>query len=348
MPASVEVFSGTAPPGWDEIVSGLGGNIFHSLVWAEYQSHRGAGESIFLLARDPGGRSLGGAVALYRKSRRPVLSLLLREFEVTAHPFGFAEDPAGLANFVGRCEGVARDFGCATIVLGSNMSGDSPFVPGEHGYVESLRVEFHADLRRDRDELWSDLAKDQRERVRGLPRKGIGVEEGADRADLKGLQMVRENTQEKRSRRGQGYELSDGGLYDTLYDGLLARGAARLFVARHEGEVIAALFFSAFNGQAYSVFSGSTEFGYKAGAQSGLYWKAVETFKGEGFWRLNRGGVPASAEGESDPLHGIYRFKKRLGTVPVLCRSGEKVVSRARHQLFRLREMLASWRVRPR
>ncbi|MHB8762735.1 MAG: GNAT family N-acetyltransferase [Deferrisomatales bacterium] len=338
MPAPVEVFSGSAPPGWDEIVGSLGGNIFHSSIWADYERERGAGEPVFFLARDGAGRPLGGALCLFRRSRRPLLSLLLRSLAVTAHPFGFKSDPEGLAAFVARCEGAARDLGCANLSLGSNMSGDSPFLPAEHGYAESLRFEFHADLRREREELWSDVAKDQRERVQALPRKGIVVEEGEGRGALGGLQMVRESTQEKRSRRGQGYELAADDLYDTLYDRLLARGAARLFVARHEGEVVAAILFSAFNGQAYSVFSGSTDLGYKAGAQSGLFWKSVETFRGEGFWRLNRGGVPASAERESDPLHGIYRFKRRLGTVPVVCRSGEKVVNRWRSAAQRIRE----------
>ena len=47
-------------------------------------------------------------------------------------------------------------------------------------------------------------------------------------------------------------------------------------------------------------------------------------------------GVPASAEKDDDPLHGIYRFKIRLGTTPVTCRSGEKVLNRLQDGLAQL------------
>ena len=123
----------------------------------------------------------------------------------------------------------------------------------------------------------------------------------------------------------------------------LQRGCARLFVARMKGEVVAALFFAAFGGRAYSMFSGSLDSGYRVGAQSGLYWKAVETFTEEGFFELNRGGVPADAERSDHPLHGIYQFKLRLGTTPELCRSGRKVLSPAREQLSKLRDRIRAW-----
>lgn len=336
----VEISMTTQPNDWDHFVCALGGNIFHSSIWAEYLRDRGMGEPVYLMARSSDGRYLGGALGLFRKSQRPLFSMILREFELTSHPFGFQDARDVLADFLDHCEGIASDMRCSSLILGSNMSGDSSFIPNQFGYEEFLRLEFHVDLQRDRDELWSAVAKDQRDRVRTLSRKGIYVEEGEDRKALTGLQMVRENTQTKRAQRGQGYKLAEQDLYDSLYDRLLAKGAARLFVARHEGAVIAALFFSTFNRQAYSVFSGSTDYGYKTGAQSGLFWRAVETFKGEDYWRLNRGGVPASASRESDPLHGIYRFKKRLGTVPVVCRSGEKVVNRLAYAIKEARKLL--------
>jgi lipid II:glycine glycyltransferase (peptidoglycan interpeptide bridge formation enzyme) len=74
------------------------------------------------------------------------------------------------------------------------------------------------------------------------------------------------------------------------------------------------------------MFSGSTTEGYRAGAQTYLYWRAVERFLEEGLVLLNRGGVPASAAVEGDPLHGLYRFKTRLGTTPVACYSGTKTL----------------------
>jgi lipid II:glycine glycyltransferase (peptidoglycan interpeptide bridge formation enzyme) len=218
------------------------------------------------------------------------------------------------------------------------MSGASPLVPGAHGYRETRRVEFLVDLRRDRDSLWKAIRKDQRERIRRLEREGVSVEATTRPEDIQGLASVRQATREKRSERGQVYEVrADETFSADLYDHLVKQGAARLFVARRAGDVLAALFFVTFNDRAYSVYSGSTEAGYRIGAQSGLFWTAVERFKDEGFELLNRGGVPASAEDESHPLHGIYLFKLRLGTTPTVCRSGTKVLSKFRDRLVRLR-----------
>ncbi|MGH7277529.1 MAG: GNAT family N-acetyltransferase, partial [Candidatus Rokuibacteriota bacterium] len=215
----------------------------------------------------------------------------------------------------------------------SFSSGTSPFVPAEHGYEERHRIEFCVDLTLDTAALWQAMRKDQREKVRRLGREGVTLDAGSRPDDLGGLQLTREATRVRRTGRGQRYERSPEVLYEHLSEYLVKRGAGRLFVARLRGETIAAIFFVTFNGRACSIFSGSTEAGYRLGAQSGLFWTAVETFKAEGFIELNRGGVPASAAEEGDALQGIYLFKLRLGATPRLCRSGEKVVSPVRHYL---------------
>jgi hypothetical protein len=244
-------------------------------------------------------------------------------------------------HFLRHLERLARQLGCARLRLGSFMSGHSPLIPAEHGYAEEQRVEFTVDLTADLDVLWRSIRKDQRERVRRLEREGVGIEPGVELQDLAGLRVAREATQSRRTEQGRGYTLdADEAFYESLYAHLIKAGAARLLLARRAGEVVAALFLSTWNGRACSMFSGSTESGYRLGAQGGLFWTAVETFKAEGFHELNRGGLPASAASDADPLHGIYQFKSRLGTTPRLCRSGEKVISPTRDRLRRFAEAL--------
>ncbi len=338
-----ETHVGSAPDGWDEVVCRLGGPVFHSTLWAEYQRKTKNVQPMFLLARDENGNECAGAVAFFLQSHRPFASWVFRKLQLPAHPFVRDHDGAVAAQIVQRCEELARTLKCSRITIDSFMSGRSAFVPSEYGYMESQRLEFSLDLSRDMDSLWKGIRKDQRERIRRLERMGVTVEIGTTEEDLQGLRLAREATQTKRSGQGQGYQLSsDDGFYEGIYEHLLNRGAARLFVARHSGQVVAALFFVIFNGKAYSVFSGSTDQGYKLGTQCGLFWTAVETFKADGFQELNRGGVSASAASESDPLHGIYLFKVRLGTTPLMCRSGQKVLSPLRDRLSRLRKRLWS------
>jgi hypothetical protein len=221
------------------------------------------------------------------------------------------------------------------------MSGDSAFAPNDRDYLETGRLEFHLDLTRDLESLWSGIGKDQRDKIKKLPRSGVSIIEGRTLGDLQGLALVREATHSKRAARDQGYDLdANPKLYEQLFEKLVSNGMGRLFLAKRDDAVIGALFFSSFNARAYSVFSGSTAEGYRLGAQGGVFWSAVQAFKSEGFTLMNRGGVPASAVEEGDPQHGIFGFKKRLGTTVVSCRSGEKVLIPMLDQLGQLRERL--------
>jgi hypothetical protein len=331
-----EASVGIAPDAWDDTVCALGGAVYHSTVWAEYQQKVTGILPIFLVGRDHVGSVSAGALGLFRKSHRPIVSLLSRSLVLATHPFTRQDEPDLCADFVRECEAYAKNLGCTSIGIDSFSAGQSGFCPAEFGYAETRRVEFCVDLRQSTDELWKNISRDQRERIRRLKREGISVEVGMERDDLKGLKLAREFTQAKRSQQGQGYDLPGHvDFYETIFEYLIRRGAARLFLARRAGETLGAIFFATFNGRAGSIFSGSTKLGYKVGAQSGLYWAAVESFKADGFKELNRGGVPESAEHESDPLHGIYRFKQRLGTTPRLCRSGEKILRPIHHWLSR-------------
>ncbi|HEX7077299.1 MAG TPA: GNAT family N-acetyltransferase [Candidatus Eisenbacteria bacterium] len=345
MRLSFETRTDGPPDGWEAFLESRGGSIFHSPVWAAYLEASQGLHPIYVTGRDEAGGTVGGALAFLSHSRRPVLRGILRDLLLESHPFPHGAGPELASALVAGVEQVGRGLGCATVRIGSYMSGTSEFLPSKHGYAEEGRVEFTVDLTRDRDTIWRAVAKDQRERIRKLGREGLRCEEGHDPEDLRELRAAREATREKRASQGLGYDLdADDAFYERLHEHLVRRGAARLFLARSEGKTVAALFFAAYQGRAYSVFSGSSPEGYRMGAQSALYWHALESLQDAGFRELNRGGVPASASVEGDPLHGIYRFKLRLGTEPRPCRSGFKVLSPLRHRVASLRGLLRAWR----
>jgi len=329
------VYRGTAPKNWDEIVCGLGGSIYHSTIWAEYQKKRKEGQPIFLLGFDNNGLPCAGALALLKMSPYLIVSRLSCSLVLSTHPFTRDYDRNLSVAFMRKCEDYARSLGCIHMAIDSFLAGGSAYFPCDFGYRETRRLEFCVDLYASKEELWRNISRDQRERIRRLSREGVATEIGMERKDLKDLEVAREFTQAKRSQQGMGYDLpTSGEFYDAIYEYLIKRGVARLFLAKRGREILGAILFAAFNGRASSIFSGSTEFGYKLGVQSGLFWAAVESFKKEGFLELNRGGILESAANETDPLHGIYRFKQRLGTRPVVCRSGERILSPLRYRLL--------------
>jgi len=339
---SVEIFRTSAPEDWNDVVIHLGGNIFHSTYWADYQSDIESCEPVYLLARDADGEAIAGATAFNRKSPHPILSLLFRSIDLPTYPYGGQRQPEAKVQLIREVEAFARESGCARMTVGSFMSGQSELALSDLGYSKrQKRIEFVVDLTDDLDSLWTGIKKDQRDRIKRLERRGIALVEGGDLQDLYELKGVRETARDRRSEQGQVLDLpADDAFYDRLHRCLMKPGVARLFLARDGTETIAAILFTVFAGKAYSMFSGSTKEGYKLGAQSGLFWLAVQTFKSEGLHMLNRGGVPATAEREDDALHGIYRFKRRLGTTPIECRSGEKVISRVKQKLVEIRRHL--------
>lgn len=332
---------GETPPGWDSIVESYGGTVFHSSAWADYQRQVQGCDPVFVVTSNASGSLAGAALALFRRSRHPLLGRLLRSMELPAHPVATGSDPDGSRLVLGEVERVAREFGCARLSVGSNFSGDSRLDLTSLGYSTRDRLEFVVGLEGDTDSLWKAIKKDQRDRIRRLERDGVTYEHTSQLEAMKELSAVRQTALERRLEREQGFDLpSDPAYYERLHRALVGRGAARLLLARQGGAVIAAVLYATFARKACSIFSGSTEAGYRLSAQTGLFWYAVQTFKQEGFRVLNRGGVPAAAAEENHELHGIYRFKHRLGTTPVRCVSGEKVLSPLKDSIAKLRGLV--------
>lgn len=341
MQYELKISEGKAPEWWDTRLMELGGTLFHSTGWARYQSRLRGATPLFVHAVSSDGNPSAMAVMQRTRSSLPLLAQISGQMELSGHPVvAKAEDAVP---FMAALESAAKSQGCVRMLVNSNMSAGSAFNPEEHGYDASHRLEFLADLTQDEETLWNAIAKDQRARIRKLDRDSVILEESTARDDLYGLRVARESAQQRRTERGQGYELTKSDtFYARIHEDLIIPGLAKLFVARGSDDIVAAILFGAFNGRAYSIFSGSTKAGYKMGAQSGLYWTAVRYFREQGFTLLNRGGLPASSEQEDDPIHGIYRFKKRLGTEPVACSSGVKVLSPVKEGLNQFRKKLQS------
>lgn len=341
MTDKVKVWIGSPPQGWDESIEAIEGTVFQSTAWARFQREVQGNEPVFIQAQDESGAVVGGVLGLFRKSRHPILGLFLRSMETASYPVVVDGNADRVRWLVQETERAARNLGCARLAIGSNFAGNSNVSLSGMGFATEERVEFMVDLTSEEDALWDAIKKDQRDRIRRLTRDGVEYETITSIEGLKALSMVRQTALERRLERDQGFSLpSDDSYYEILHRTLVEPGTARLLVARQQGSVVAAILYATYAGKAYSIFSGSTDAGYKLSAQTGLFWHAVTTFKREGFRVLDRGGVPAAAADEGHELHGIYRFKHRLGTTPVRCVSGAKVISPMRDRVARLREML--------
>ncbi|MGH7277292.1 MAG: hypothetical protein ACREJG_01240, partial [Candidatus Rokuibacteriota bacterium] len=86
MTLPLEVWLDAPPSTWDETVRKLGGTAFHCAAWAEYLRVSRGLRPAFLLARDGAGDARAAGVAMLRSASRPVVSRLLRDLILPAHP----------------------------------------------------------------------------------------------------------------------------------------------------------------------------------------------------------------------------------------------------------------------
>jgi lipid II:glycine glycyltransferase (peptidoglycan interpeptide bridge formation enzyme) len=202
------------------------------------------------------------------------------------------------------------------------------------------RSSIHLDLAPSPDRLLAALSKGHRADIRRAEREGVHVRPGVSGGDLDTFYAIMEATG---ARAGFGvhsraYYRAAWNLFraeDTAAGASAAAGAegrahAELLLAERDGEALAAFLIFAWAGVGLYLYSGATEAGLKSGANHALQWRALQWAKERGcrlydFWGIPDalGQATASEDAserarleqiaQSDPLAGVFRFKKGFG-----------------------------------
>jgi lipid II:glycine glycyltransferase (peptidoglycan interpeptide bridge formation enzyme) len=86
----------------------------------------------------------------------------------------------------------------------------------------------------------------------------------------------------------------------------------RIFVARHQGEALAAITVAGHAGRAYYLYGGSTETRRQLMPTYAVQWAAMQAAFREGFREYDLWGIPPSPD-PSHPWFGLWQFKKGFG-----------------------------------
>ena len=190
----------------------------------------------------------------------------------------------------------------------------------------------HLALNAPADTLFAGFSKGHRADVWRAERLGVTVRTGTTPADFAAFYAVMEAT----AARAQ-FGIHTAAYYRAaweLFGGSGESGAARLFLADHEGVTVAAFLVFGFGSEAHYMYSGSTEAGMKVGANHALQWAAIRWAQERGCRLYDFWGIPEAflaLETASDPaertrlealvqatgMAGVYRFKKGWGGIPV-------------------------------
>jgi lipid II:glycine glycyltransferase (peptidoglycan interpeptide bridge formation enzyme) len=326
-------------PEWDELVASLGGQPFQSWAWGELKSHFG-----------------WRPYRVTAGSGRATAQLLIRPYRglaVAYVPRGpvFSGETSVDEQLVKDIIQVARSQRAAFLrvepdVLEGDSGADSLRSSlGKLGFRTSDRtLQPHSTIRLDltpaEDQLMAAFSKGHRADIRRAERDGVVIRVGTPEADADVLHQMLVATNTRKS----------FGFHSASYYRQLLRDfgdAARIQVAELDGKPIGASLVLAFGRHGTYLAAGSNAAGLEHRAAHLLQWHAIRWARERGALTWDLWGIAdargryelASAQksmkdtdlatleaaARSDPLDGVYRFKKGWGgevvrTVPAFDR----------------------------
>jgi serine/alanine adding enzyme len=194
----------------------------------------------------------------------------------------------------------------------------------------------HLDLSPAPEQLLAAMSKGHRADIRRAARVGVAVRPGHGPADLAVFYAIMEQTGARADfaiHSRAYYQMAWELFQQNLAAPAMERGAAnagQLFLAEQNGATLAACMIFAWAGAGLYLYGGSTEAGLKSGANHALQWQAIQWARAHScrlydFWgvpdQLGLAALAADAaerarleeQAKSDPLYGVFRFKKGFG-----------------------------------
>jgi lipid II:glycine glycyltransferase (peptidoglycan interpeptide bridge formation enzyme) len=202
------------------------------------------------------------------------------------------------------------------------------------------RTSLHLDLGPAPERLLAAMSKGHRADIRRAAREGVVVRPGQSEADLDAFYAIMEQTGARAA-----FAIHSLAYYQAAWDLFRPRsghpgpasprasepaGESQLLLAEQDGATVAACMVFACTGVGLYLYGCSTGVGLKSGANHALQWQAIQWARACGcrlydFWGVpDQFGLAARASdaaerelleerAKSDPLYGVFRFKRGFG-----------------------------------
>lgn len=170
------------------------------------------------------------------------------------------------------------------------------------------------DITRDERALLAGMDGAER-KIRKAEREGVLVREAASQADVEAYHALSRATADRIRSRSSFTELPLAFFVD-VWRRMVPAGHARLFLAYHDGRLIAGnLFFV--HGDTMLYYQGASTRDREQTlrqAPAACFWAAIRAARAMGLSRFDLGGCTPTAD-RNDPRHGVWEFKKKWGGV---------------------------------
>jgi len=312
---------------WDDLAARHSqGHLLQSSGWGALKARVGW-EARRVVVAGPEGPRAGAQVLLRRR-------LGLSAAYVPRGPL-LGEDAAANALLLAALDRLARRARAVFLRLEPNVLEDDPRAGELHSTLLLLgfqaappiqpRSTVHLDLTPAPERLLAGMSKGHRADIRRAAREGVAVRLAGQAADLDAFYAIMEQTGSRAA-----FAIHSRAYYQSAWELFAPSGRAQLLLAERDGATLAAFLIFAWAGAGLYLYGGSTEQGRQSGANHALQWQALQWARERGcrlydFWgvpdQLGLAAVAADEaararleeEAKSDPLYGVFRFKKGFG-----------------------------------
>ena len=305
------------PVDWDNAVQQMpGAHALQSWAWGEFRRANGWDVERVIWERD--GVAVAAASILFR-------DLPVPGFRVAYVPRGPIIDPACPEVWPRVLEylvNTARTRRCIFIKLDpdahhTDRALETDLVAAGFGRSRQ-QIQYPATmvvgLDGDDVALQSRMRQTWRRYIRKAEREGVSIERTAAPTDKEidaFLQVYRETADR------DGFVIRDGAYYRRALRELCPAGLATLFLAKRDGEVLAAAVVLTFGARAWYLWGATSAAGLERHAMYLLQWDAMRASRDAGCTAYDMWGAPDDLDDAQDPLHGVAWFKTGFGAAHV-------------------------------
>lgn len=288
-------------------------HILQSYEWGEVKRYTGW-EPIRLVLEDEG--EIVAAMTVLKR-RIPVLGRAI--FYAPRGPIADLSDRRVMGELITGVRRLARQHSAIFLKIDPDVEvGDAAavatlrelgFRSNERGAnFEGVQPKFVMRLALDKslDDLLADMHHKWRYNIRLAERKGVTVRVGT-KADLRPWYRVLLETAVRDRFLVRSYEY-----FERIWEQLVERGYARLFLAEYDGQLIAGTLAFLFGDKCWYIYGASSNAHRNVMPNYLLQWEMIKWAKASGCSLYDFRGVSGDLNPDN-PLYGLYRFKQGFG-----------------------------------
>ncbi|MEA1962309.1 MAG: peptidoglycan bridge formation glycyltransferase FemA/FemB family protein [Bacillota bacterium] len=163
---------------------------------------------------------------------------------------------------------------------------------------------FRLDIEPSEIKLMENMHSKTRYNIRLAKKKGVTIREVYGKEDLKVFYEILEETAKRDHFLIRGYEY-----FETIWDQMVETGMAKIFIAEYEGQPVSGTLAFILGDKAWYLYGASSNEHRKVMPNYLIQWEMICWAKENGCTLYDFRGVSGDLD-ESNPLYGLYRFKK--------------------------------------